>query len=546
MIVEKDVKRDACVLIGSVILWSIVAAGCEEAPVLAPSRPTPTQSPAVVSRPLLVAVTAEPVSLDPHQDDSDYSRKAQRGPYESLLDYVVEDGTVDVGPGLAASFKTDDAKVWMLTLQKGVRFMDGTPFNAEAAKYNFDRVRGMQKAPASHFRGIDSVETMDDSTVRITLASAQPVFPEKLTTLLMVSPTAAKAHATADDPWGAKWMSDNAVGTGPYRVGNWVKGQTVTLVKNPDYWRGWSGNHVEKINLRVVKEAATRRLLLDSGDVDLAEGLSLDDLEALSTVKGVIVQGNELPSLVCMMLRLKGPVKDAKVRKAIQLAFGYDDLIKGVPGGRASYAQSPLPSPVWAFDKSLPPIKQDLAAAKKLMADAGFPTGGFSVQIATSLADGWIEPLEARTLQANLMAIGITATIQAFPDAAGYLAAIGTDNKGPDIYAWTIDYFLNDPDENLRRMFYSTMTPEKGGSNYIRYNNPTVDALIDKGLTRNKREERFPIYQEIQQLLVDDAVAVFAAQPPFFVTMRDTLQGYVWNPFTGDKWYEWHDLWLSR
>jgi peptide/nickel transport system substrate-binding protein len=273
-------KRSTLMLIGSIVLVSIVGVGCGEAPV--PAAPSPTRSlpAAAVSRPLVVAVKTEILTLDPHQNDSYDARKAQHGAYESLLEYTVKDGKVDVGPGLAASVKTDDAKVWILTLQRGVRFMDGAPFNAEAVKYNFDRVRGMKQAPARRLPGIDSVETMDDSTVRITLASAQPAFSENLAVLLMVSPSAAKAHATADDPWGAKWMSDNAVGTGPYRVENWVKGQTVTLVKNPDYWRGWNGSHVEKIILHVVKEAGTRRLLLENGDVDLAEAISVDDLDA--------------------------------------------------------------------------------------------------------------------------------------------------------------------------------------------------------------------------------------------------------------------------
>lgn len=570
-------KRATYLLIVLSILLSMVAVGCGGTPTPEPPKPTvappppsaatatpaqaaptkpaaeptkaapePTKPAAAVTRPLLVAVKTETVSLDPHQNDYDYSQKAQHGSYESLLNYVVKDGKVDVGPGLAASYKTDDAKVWTLTLQKGVKFMDGSPFNAEAVKYNFDRVRGMKQAPASRLPAIDSVEAVDEGTVRITLKNAYPVFSENLTKLFMVSPTAAKAHVAADDPWGNKWMFDNAVGTGPYKVESWVKGQTVTLVKNADYWGGWKGNHIEKIILRFVKEAATRRLLLESGDVDIAEGVSFDDLDALSKVKGVVVKGYEQPSMVTMMLRLKGPLKDAKVRKAIQLAFSYDDFIKGVLSGRALYAQSPLPSPVWAFDKSLPAMKQDLATAKKLMAEAGFPTGGFSLQIATISPYGWFQPREAQILQANLKELGITATIQDFPDAAAYYAAIGTADKGPDIYAWSFNNSFNDPEDNFRRMFYSTMTPDKGGINYIRYSNPKVDALIDKGLTMSKREDRFPVYQELQKILMDDAVAIFAAQPQFFMTTRDSLQGYVWNPFSINNSYEWYDLWLSK
>ncbi len=518
------------------------------APTVAPTKAAvePTKAAGAVTRPLVVAVKTETVTLDPHQNDYDYSQKAQHGAYESLLKYVVSAGKVDVGPALASAYKTDDGKVWTLTLQKGVKFTDGTPFNAEAVKYNFDRIRGMKQAPAGRLPIITSVDVVDDLTVRFTLQNAYPVFSENLTKVLMVSPTAAKGHATTDDPWGNKWMFDNAVGTGPYKVDGWVKGQTVTMSKNPDYWGGWSGNHVEKIILRFVKEAATRRLLLETGDVDLAEGISFDDLDALSKVSGVVVQGYEQPSLVHMMLRLKGPLANVKVRQAIQLAFDYNGFIKGVLSGRAQFPQGPLPSPVWAFDKAIPAVKQDMAAAKKLMAEAGYATGGFSVVIATISPYGWFQPREAQILQANLKDLGITATIQDFPDAAAYYAAIGTADKGPDIYAWSFNNSFNDPEDNFRRMYHSKMFPENGGINYIRYSNPKVDELIDKGLTLSKREERLPIYQELQRIIANDAVAVFAAQPTFYMTMRDTLKGYVWNPFAINNSYEWYDLWLSK
>ena len=562
-------KRFTYLLIVVAVFASMLGVGCGGTPTPAPTAtsasaqpttpppaataaptkavaPEPTKAPTAATRPLVVAVKTETVTLDPHQNDYDYSQKAQHGAYESLLNYVVKDGKVDVGPGLAASYRTDDAKVWTLTLQKGVKFTDGTPFNAEAVKYNFDRIRGLKQPPAGRLPPIDSVDVVDDLTVRFTLKNAYPAFSENLTKVFMVSPTAAKAHSTADDPWGNKWLFDNVVGTGPYKVESWVKGQTVTMVKNPDYWRGWAGNHVEKIILRFVKEAATRRLLLETGDVDLAEGIGFDDLDALGKVPGVVVQGYEQPSLVHMMLRLKGPLKDVKVRKAIQLAFDYDGFIKGVLSGRARYPQGPLPSVVWAFDPTIPPVKQDMAAAKKLMAEAGYPTGGFSVQIATISPYGWFQPREAQILQANLKELGITATIQDFPDAAAYYAAIGTADKGPDIYAWSYNNSFNDPEDNFRRMYYSKMFPENGGINYIRYSNPKVDELIDKGLTLSKREERLPIYQELQRIINDDAVAIFAAQPTFYVTMRDTLKGYVWNPFAINGSYEWYDLWLSR
>jgi peptide/nickel transport system substrate-binding protein len=585
-------KRLVYLLIVATLLLSLVGAGCgapasptaepakptappvapttaPAAPTQAPAAPTkapaaPTQAPAApttaptvaptaapvaptaATRPFIIAVKTETVSLDPHQNDYDYSQKAQHGAYEALLNYVVaKDGTVGVGPALATGYTTTDAKIWTVALQKGIKFTDGTPFNAEAVKYNFERVVGMKMPPAGRLPAIDKVEVVDDLTVRFTLKNVYVPFPENLVKVYMVSPTAAKAHATADDPWGNKWMFDNAVGTGPYKIESWVKGQTVTMVKNPDYWGGWKGNHVEKVILRFVKEATTRRLLLEGGDVDLAEGISFDDLDALSKVKGVIVQGYDQPSVVQMRMRLQGPLKDIKVRKAILMAFDYEGFIKGVLSGRAKASQGMFPTAVWAYDKAFPAQKQDMAAAKKMLAESSYPTGGFSLVVATITPYGWFQPREAQILQANLKELNINVTIQDFPDASPYYAALSTADKGPDIYAWSVNYSFNDPEAELNNLLCSRF-PENGGNNYMRICDPKFEELKAQALTLPKREDRFPLYQQIQKLLVDDAFAIMAAEPLYYVTMRDTIQGYTWNPFSINTSYEYYDLWLSK
>lgn len=557
-------RRFVYLLIVATLLMSLVGVGCGGAatPTPEPPKPTappaaPTKAPAVeptkapaapsaATRPFIIAVKTETVTLDPHQNDYDYSQKAQHGAYEALLNYVVaKDGTVGTGPGLATGYTTTDAKVWTITLQKGVKFTDGTPFNAEAVKYNLERVVAMKMPPAGRLPAIDTVDVVDDLTVRITLKDVYVPFSENLLKLYMVSPTAAKSHVAADDPWGNKWMFDHAVGTGPYLVESWVKGQTVTMVKNPAYWGGWQGNHVEKIILRLVKEASTRRLLLETGDVDLAEGIAFDDLDALSKVKGVIVQGSDQPSLILMQLRLQGPLKDIKVRKAILMAFDYEGFIRGVLGGRAKYPQGTIPTAVWAYDKTIPPQKQDMAGAKKMLAESSYPNGGFSLQMATISPYGWFQPREAQILQANLKELNINLTIQEFPDASPYYAAIGTADKGPDIYCWTRNYSFNDPEAELNGLRCDRF-PENGGTNYQRYCNPKFEELKLKALTLPKREDRYPIYQQIQRILVDDAIAIHAAEPLFYVTMRDTLQGYTWNPFSINTAYEYYDLWLSK
>jgi peptide/nickel transport system substrate-binding protein len=510
------------------------------------SASAPTSSAAAVSRPLVIGAKTEAITLDPHQNDYDYSQKAQHGAYESLLNYVVDkNGTVGVGPGLATSYQTTDSKVWTLTLRSGVNFTDGTPFNADAVKYNFDRVVGLKNTAAGRLPSIDKVEVVDPQTVRITLKQALAPFSEALVKLYMVSPTAAKSHATTDDPWGNKWLSENAVGTGPYLVQSWVKGQSVTMVKNPNYWGGWQGNHVNSIILRYVPDNTTRRLLLESGDVDIAEGINFDDLDALSKVQGVVVKGYNQPSVITMKMRLQGPLKDINVRKAMVSAFDYDGFIQGVLSGKATNTQGIIPAAIWAYDNTIPPQKQDMAAAKKFLAQSAYPNGGFTLLMGTISTYGWYQPREAQLLQSNLKDLNINLNIQDFPDAAPFIASLTTPDKGPDIYAWTRNYSFNDPESELNDQTCDRF-PENGGTNYQRYCNPKFDALKQQAVSLPNRQDRFPLYQQIQRILLNDANAIYSANPLFYVTMRDSVQGYVWNPFSINTSYEYYDLWLSK
>lgn len=504
-------------------------------------------APAAVDRPMVVAIKTETITLDPHDCDYGYCQVAQHGAYESLLSYVPsDDGKTTVGPCLASSYQTDDGKVWTLTIQDGIKFTDGTPLDAEAVKYNFDRILGLNKVPANRLPAIEKVEVVDEMTVRITLVNVFSPFSESLTKFYLVSPAAAQEHATNDDPWGSSWLFDHAVGTGPYLIDSWVKGQNITFTKNDDYWRGWEGNHVSKIVLSYVPEASTRRLLLENGEVDLAQDIAFDDLDALSEVPGVVVQGYEQPSLITFRFRQQGVLKDVRVRHAIELAFGYEDFIDGVLLGRASYPRGVVPPVVWVFDDTIPEAKQDMEAAKALLAEAGYPDGGFELTVATIATYGWYQPREAQILQANLKELGITLNIQDYPDAAAYYAAIGTADEGPDIFAWTANYSINDPVSELA-VFHSNRLPENGGTNYMRVNDPEIDRLIDAGLAEGSPEKRLTIYKELQQLLVDEHVILATALPLYYMTMRDSVQGFTWMPFliiNGS--YEWYDFWLSE
>jgi peptide/nickel transport system substrate-binding protein len=497
------------------------------------------------SRPLVWAVKTEGRGFDPHQFDYDYDQNIQRPVLEPLMDYkVMPDGSVDTVGILAESWEgSADAKVWTFHLRPGITFHDGTPWNAEAAKWNFERLFALNLVPATRiptnvWPAEGGIEAVDDLTLRITLQNPFGPFIDTLVKKYMISPTAAQAHEQ-DGDYCKAWCNENPVGTGPYLLEEWVKGQQVSFKMNPDYWGGWEGNHAQRIIQRYVPEAATQKLLLEKGDVDLAQKIELDDLEAVAQVPGVVVEEHRVPRLIHMFMRMQGPFEDVRVRQAVAHAFDYDAFIQGVWNGRAVKPLSPLPAAVWAFDPQ-PEVTHDLDLAKQLMAEAGYPDGGFSVKIFTISSYGWFQPREAQILQENLKELGIESSIEDYPDAGAFISTLQSPDLGPALYAWTFTNAYNDPEDNLRRSYRSD-----GTLNYIMYNNPRVDELIDQGAVTLDRDERFKIYSEAQKLIWEDYPALFTAEEKWFVTRRDTLHGYDFYPFIINMSPNWYDMWVS-
>lgn len=136
---------------------------------------------------------------------------------------------------------------------------------------------------------------------------------------------------------------------------------------------------------------------------------------------------------------------------------------------------SPLPAAVWAFEAH-PEVKQEMELAKQLMAEAGYPDGGFPVKIVTVSSYGWFQRRETQILQENLKELGVESTIEDYPDAGDFISTLKDPEIGPALYAWTFTNAYNDPEDNLRRNYRSD-----GTLNYILYNNPRVDELIDQG-----------------------------------------------------------------
>ena len=181
-----------------------------------------------------------------------------------------------------------------------------------------------------------------------------------MTQMPMISPTALQANAGSDN--GQKWAAENVVGTGPFLISSRTKGSETIMKRFDGYWRGWTGNHVDSVVVKVAKEATTRRLMLERGEAQVANNIAVTDLAPLESNKDIAVSHVQGPGVQMAAARFRGPLKDVNVRQAITYAFDAEGFIKGAMQGRGDLARGLVYTEFRFFNKDIPSIKQDLVA----------------------------------------------------------------------------------------------------------------------------------------------------------------------------------------
>src|SRR5215813_8735762 len=281
--------------------------------------------------------------------------------------------TGKVGPSLAVSWRNLDDTTWEVKLRKGVKFHDGSPFTARDVKATFDRVLNPENkltARGNHAK-IKSVEVVDDLTARFKTDGPYPLFVERLTALVMQSEKVMKEK-------GHEWMQENPIGTGPYKLVRWQKKQEHVFVRNEDYWGAKPA--YKYVRVRIIPEQATQIAELLSGGVDIIKAVPPDQMDVIN--KSGQARTTTSPILRTAMIQFDqsgragaNPFQDRRVRQAANLAVDIDSIIKHVLNGLGDRVSTTVNPMAFAFDPGLKPYKQDLAQAKKLLAEAGFPNG---------------------------------------------------------------------------------------------------------------------------------------------------------------------------
>ena len=422
-------------------------------------------------------------------------------------------------PGLATEWKVDanDKKKWLFTLRRGVKFHDGSDFNADAVIWNFDKVLN-DKAPHFDKRQSAQVRTrlpsvasyakVDDFTVEITTKEVDSFFPYQMLWFLVSSP--AQYEKVGKD-WD-KFASQPS-GTGPFKLGKLVPRELAELIKNTDYWDKKRLPKADKIVLVPMPEALTRTNALLSGQVDLIETPAPDAVPQLKSA-GMKIVDNVTPHVWNYHLSVLpgSPWTDIRLRKALNLAIDRDAVV-GLMNGLAKPAKGQVdPSSPW-FGKPTFDIKYDVAAAKKLVEEAGYSKAK-PLKTTFVIAQGGTGQMLSlpmnEFLQQSFKEIGIEIDFKVVELETLYThwRRGAKDEMNANITSNNIAYVTSDPLYAIVRFFHSGQAAPVG-VNWGFYASPKVDGLIDAAKQNFDPVKQDELLAQAHQQIVDDAVLVW-------------------------------------
>ena len=509
---------------------------------------------------LTFGAAGAPATFDPFYASDGETFRVSRQIFQGLVGF--KPGTAEVAPALATSWSpSKDGKTWTFKLQTGVKFTDGTPFNAEAVCKNFKRMDSQNKdgqtaseywltnmggyngAKGELYQGCTA---KDASTVDIKIDRPTSKFPALLglPAFSMQSPTAMdKYDANGIKAQGQGFVypayaNAHPVGTGPMMFQSYDQtNKTVTLVRNDNY-QGSEKATVKKIVFQIIPDETARKQALSSGQIDGYDLPNPVDWPSLKQNDNLEIR----PAFNILYLGLNAKVdpdlKDLRVRQALYYAINRDQLVKSQLPDGATVATQFMPNTVAGFNKSLQPYKYDPAKAKSLLAAAGKSNLKLTVWYPTEVSRPYMPAPDKifNAIKSDLQAVGVQVTPKPMPWAGGYVTGTQNGNAAAYLMGWTGDY--NTPD-NFLGSFFSDPKGQMTVGAYPWGSKLDSDLAADDSIVNEA--QRAAAYEKVNQQIMEDYLPglPISSSPPAIVFSKQ-VTGVIPSPLTDEH------LWTAK
>ena len=493
---------------------------------------------------LIFARGGDSESLDPASTTDGESSRITKQIYECLLEFDKE--SFEVLPGLAHDWEVaDDGLSYTFYLEEGVTFHDGTEFNAEAVKVNFERwadpdheyafaddgyVYSMYGTMFGGFLGdenhvVEEINVVNDHEIEFVLSQPLGFFLQNMamTYFPITSPAALEEYGPA--------INENPVGTGPFEFVSWAKDDSIVLDKFDDY-RIEGLPKLDRVVFEVIPDNAARLIALRSGEIDIMDGLNPDDAAGVEADEGLELYERAENNIGYVGFNVqKEPFDNKDLRHAVSHAIDKEAIAEALYAGYATPASVPLPPSYMGYNDEVESFEYDPDTARELLEDAGY-ADGLEIELWTMpVARPYMPDPEtvSEIIQNNLEEVGITVTIVR-EEWAPYLEK--TMNGEHQMYMLGWSGTNGDPDYFLSSLLHGDNV---GSSNREFYDNDEVDEFLNQAKLSIDQDERASFYQQAQELIADDAPMVPLVHSRPVLATTNAVENYVPHPSTSES-----------
>lgn len=486
---------------------------------------------------LVMASSVDIPNFDPHVGSGYAPAMLYRNTYDALVRVVGD--PPEIVPNLAKSWTVSaDGLSFEFALDPDARFQDGTPVTAEAVATSFERIMRLKRGYSWMLEGIlepGGVTAKDAQTVAFSLRAPFAPFLQVMPWMFIINPAVLEANKGDDDTQA--YLMQNTAGSGAFRMGRVMPGNMYEFIRAENDWHKDGGN-LDGAIWKIVREAATERMMIQRGEAHIALELYSEDMDALANERGVVsIVKPEYRTFSIKMNTAKGPLADINLRKAVSYAYNYQGILDSA--GPAELMVGPLPNGIFGHDPDLTVYRQDLAKAKEYLAKSEHKDGGFTltVQYASGYENQrrWCLLLLEALKELN---IGLDIKPAVWPDI---VASAQSPDTMPDFYCIFQSANYADPDNIAFAGYHSSRNGQ--WQNPV-YKNPEADRLIEAARIEMDSDKRKALYKDLQILLVEDAPDLFGVLEKRKLAMRDSVKGYVFAPVAANS-IELHPLSLE-